>query len=70
MISGLVHSLWVVKKRYFFTSFVVIHILGEILVWGLPFFIFFLCRREAVKGNKNRTKKPTEVPVPGKVQIH
>ena len=27
---------------------------------------FFLCRREAAKGNKNKTKKPTIVPVPGK----
>ena len=30
----------------------------------------FLCRREAAKGNKNKTKKPTEMPIPGKVQIH
>ena len=28
--------------------------------------LFFLCRREAAMGNKNKTKQPTVVSVPGK----
>ena len=34
------------------------------------FFFLYVPRREAAKGNKNQTIKPTEVPFPGKVQIH
>ena len=30
--------------------------------------VFFLCRRESAKGNKNKTERPTVVPVPA-VQI-
>ena len=37
-------------------------------VWATrsPVFFFFSCRRESAKDNKNKTKGPTLVPVPGK----
>ena len=40
-------------------------------VWSVKvvWTVFFLCRKEAAKGNKNKTKKPTEVPVPGNVLV-
>ena len=61
---GLIVLLYIIN--YSLNCLVLQSTLFDFAIVCLSAMTFFLCRREAVKGNKNKTKRLTVVPVPGK----